>query len=811
MKALKIKIFFILIMAFTACKMPVSFAAQDQKAAQTQTKQESSKEETNSLESLSAYDFAKKTQGYAALKELSSADDEKTKEFWETHIQCQNQICDKATEKCIKGIANSAVANRDSREITSTVDINCLCVSKDTIASEYEDGAGFFMNMLVGRRHYTDAPDGCDATAYISTTMTGGGQVTEYTNKKVCWEHSSDGKNNKYCMFFNANGASVQYANEEKSNAAIRGCEVLPVKLYNYKKCMFCPLVGTVYDGVAKITDLSFGKMAGGFAVLLALGFAIWIAIQVLAQISSLTKQDAPKFLGGLIRQGYKVLIAFLLLQYSGQVFKYAVNPIVETGLIFGENMLTYNANVFSDAKNADGSYTRQARSVKGGAHFGLELYDKLEKYVVSIQQQIAFMEAIGTSLVCTGGNLMMFKGTFTEFPDGFQMFIQGSIIAIFAFLLSLAFGFYLLDAIVQIGVVGGLLPFIIAAWPFKATSTYTSTGVGMLMNSAFLFLFVGLIMGVNTTLLEEALGSANDINGWSLNQIGLAINGQDTNKLKELTDISAVGFMILLFCCIFGFKFVNQATPLANKFASGGIGKGIAPGIATMGASFAKSAGLNIASPVTSAVGKRADRAIKSATSTLISFPFRAARAGYRKLLSANGKTSGTGGSPQNIGNTQNKTSSTADSQNPSGSTAGARNVNRGNNTLNGGAASSRNVLNEGQLRNGQTATPRTLNEGRQNEPETAAEDVEDNSPAPEEFEARQPTGENTGSPRGAKAQTNQRQNGRVAATGNSSNARVQVRQNLDAALRAQKSNNIRNRKSKGGSRRKKRGGYKR
>lgn len=664
----------------------------------------------------------------------------------------------------------------------------------------------------------------CDTYAYICSPK---GNKAPYADATMCFNDCgfkgvsfftadkykmvfSGGDGNKYQVSVGEK-VSLQYANEEKSNAAIRGCEVLPVKLYNYKKCMFCPLVGTVYDGVAKITDLSFGKMAGGFAVLLALGFAIWIAIQVLAQISSLTKQDAPKFLGGLVRQSYKVLIAFLLLQYSGQVFKYAVNPIVETGLTFGENMLTYNANAFSDAKNTDGPYTRQARSVKGGTHFGLELYDRLEKYVVSIQQQIAFMEAIGTSLVCTGGNLMMFKGTFAEFPDGFQMFIQGSIIAIFAFLLSLAFGFYLLDAIVQIGVVGGLLPFIIAAWPFKATSNYTSTGVGMLMNSAFLFLFIGLIMGVNTTLLEEALGSANDIDGWSLNQIGLAINGQDTNKLKELTDISAVGFMILLFCCIFGFKFVNQATPLANKFASGGIGKGIAPGIATMGASFAKSAGLNIASPVTGAVGRRADRAIKSATSALISFPFRAARAGYRKLLSASGKTSGAGGSPQNIGSTQNKTSSTAGSQNPSGSTAGARNVNRGNNTLSGGAASSRNVLNEGQLRNGQTATPRTLNEGRQNEPETAAEDVEDNSPAPEEFEARQPTGENTGSPRGAKAQTNQRQNGRVAATGNSSNARVQVRQNLDAALRAQKSDNIRNRKSKGGSRRKKRGGYKR
>ncbi len=770
---------------------------------------ESSEEAANSLEALSAFDFARKTKGYAALKELSNSDDEDSEKFWETHIPCQNQVCNKKTEKCIRGVASRSVGNGPgSQSSTTTESFRCVCVSKNTVASEYEDDDGFLTNFFRGKHHYTDAPEGCDATSYTQSTTFGGSVIT-HTHKEVCWKHSSDGKNNKYCMFFNTEGASVQYANEESSNSAIRGCEVLPVKLYNYRKCMFCPLVGTVYDGVARITDISFGKMAGGFAVLLALGFAIWIALQVLTQVSSLTKQDAPKFLGGLIKQSYKVLIAFLLLQYSGQVFKYAINPIVETGLTFGENMLTYT-NLFNDTKNEDGSYARQARTVKGGTHFGLELYDKLEKYVVSIQQQIAFMETVGTSLVCTGGNLMMFKEGINKFGDGFQMFVQGAVIAVFAFLLSLAFAFYLLDAIVQIGVVGGLLPFMIAAWPFKATSNYTSTGVGMLMNSAFLFLFIGLIMGVNTTLLEEALGTANGTDSGSLYEIGLAINGQDEDKLKELTDISAVGFMILLFCCIFGFKFTNQAAPLANKFAAGGTGKGIAPSIATMGASFTKSAALRAAKPVTDAVGKRADRAIRGAAS----LPFRAIGAGYRKLRGM-GKSSGAaGGNPQNIGSMKSKPADSSGSlQNPGAKKASAQNAATNKNTLNEGAPNKKNVLNKGQLRNGQpaAATSRTLNEGRQNESDFEDAEINDDTSAVEEPEAAEPANENPGQPSGAETKANQQRNGNAAATGSNGNASAQVSRKLNAALKAQNRGGNRNRKAKGGSRRRKRGGYKR
>lgn len=490
--------------------------------------------------------------------------------------------------------------------------------------------------------------------------------VTKFSNL----ESTAIGNDGKIYRISIGSEISIQYSNA--SNDATRGCEVLPVKLYNYRKCFFCPLIGVIYDGSAKITDVAFAKMAGAFSVLLAIGFAIWIALQLLTQVSSLTKQDAPKFLGGLIKQSYKVIIAFILLQNSQQVFTYAVRPILEAGLVFGQNMLTTKAIFQGLDTDGKGNYIRQAKEVTGGNHYKLDTYDKLEQFVVAVQREIAFMQAVGTSLICTGSNLMLFHGKIKEFGDGFQMFVQGAVLAIFGFLLSLAFAFYLIDAVVQFGVVGALLPFLIVSWPFKATAKYTSTGTQMLLNSAFLFLFVGLVISANMFLINEALNQTPDEQEnqefslcqqedyyatnkekcenilkqtprmGALFEIAQTLNSLDSTKLKELTDISAMGFLILLFCCVFGFKFTGQAIPLADKFASGGISKPIAPGIATMGASFAKSAASRATKNIREAAGDRIERGTK----WVVGLIPRGIKASWRKMRGQNKKPASSGGS---------------------------------------------------------------------------------------------------------------------------------------------------------------------
>lgn len=436
-------------------------------------------------------------------------------------------------------------------------------------------------------------------------------QITLTDNKGTLYEMTiRDGK-----------PGEIVYGASEKAGSW-KGCEALPSKLYRQRECFFCPLFKVIYEAADKMTVLSFDKLAASFAAIIALGLGIWIAFQTLTHVSSLTKQDAPKFLGNLIKQSFKFLIAFLLLQNHKVIFEYVINPLLISGLTFGKSLL-FLPDEFS---NITSTGTLQT------AFYSSTLYGELEAFVGSVQRQIGFMQAIGTTLICIGSNMMIGIGGF-DFASGFQMAIQGILLAGFGLLLSLAFAFYLIDAVVQLGVVGALMPFLIACWPFKLTSQYSSTGFKMLLNSFFVFVFTGLVISVNLNLVDAALGQSangdqtietqvavqgdNDtleqgsvaVKTGALKGIFDAVNEQNPDKLKKLTDISSIGFLILVLCCIFGFKFSGQASELAGKMAGGGM-KPMAPSIATMGGSAALSGAKKLTQPTRKAIADKVEDA---------------------------------------------------------------------------------------------------------------------------------------------------------------------------------------------------------
>ena len=478
----------------------------------------------------------------------------------------------------------------------------------------------------------------------------------------------------KYCLYnIKNNELTIAYAEEN-----FRGCEVLPIKLYKHRKCFFCPMFGVIYNAIATVTDTSFSIMAPACATILALGFAIWIAIQVLVQVSSLTKQDAPKFLGSLIKQSYKVVIAFVLLQTPNNLFHYIIRPVVGVGLTFGENMLTTDtAKAFAQMNQDEyGKYTRQAKGKPGGKYYDTSTYDKIEKFVVAVQQEIAFMQATGTSLLCVGSKVMinLDRNWKQNIGDGFMMIVQGAILAIFGFLISIAFVFYLVDGIIQLGVAGGLMPLLLATWPFKPTQKWLGTGANMILNTSFLFMFSGLVVSTCILLISATFSQGtterayqelldcqnlsdyyeknkdkcdelkNKTNFGGLAQIADALNQQRISKLKDLTDISGMGFLILIFASIFGFKFIGQAPALANKFASGGMGKQIAPSFATVVTSATKSAALKATKDTRESIGKKVSYGIE----TVASLPGAGVSKLYNFMRGKNKDTSadGSGGS---------------------------------------------------------------------------------------------------------------------------------------------------------------------
>lgn len=560
-----------------------------------------------------------------------------------TVIVCGTNSCDLKTSKCF--VCNKEHGDRTqidqqtgqwSETITKSTEYKCLAKDTDISTLNYNN------DDIVYTVHQKIDHQKCHEIT--KNELSGNSSVT-YENyhaysdikDKDCFSNSSK---EKFCLIVEEDSVSVNYGKEN----GFKNCEVLPVKLYNQKKCFFCPLFKVLVTAAEDMTRVSFEKLAGAFQTLIVLGLAIWIAVQTLTHVSSLTKQDAPKFLGNILRQSFKFLIAFFLLRYTAQIYNYAVMPILLAGMDFGNELLV----------GVDQAIKATEEDIN--ATYLAGLYPALHSYISHIQASIAFMQAIGSSLICVGGHLMLGRGgaslSFENIGDGFQMIIQGILLAVFGLLLSLAFGFYLIDAVVQLGIVGALMPFLIASWPFKITAKYAKTGCDIVLNSFFVFVFVGLVITVNLKLVDAALQNTvsssetvadNELGG--LYPIFDAINTQDIDRLKDLTDITFIGFLILVVCCLFGFKLSNQSSSLAGKFSGGAI-NGIGSSIGGMAASAVVSTAKKVTAPIRNAVGSRVNTAMTKVTNGLIDAPGNLGRWAKNKISGGKGGSGGSGSS---------------------------------------------------------------------------------------------------------------------------------------------------------------------
>lgn len=368
----------------------------------------------------------------------------------------------------------------------------------------------------------------------------------------------------------------------------LRGCVPLPVKLNEGKSCIFCPLFLKIFNTANLMATQSYSVLAISLANVMLIGFALWVAFSLLGKVSSFTKMDAPKYITELLTQAFKVLVAFLLLRDANAIYEYVLGPLLKGGMEFGMTLLA-GSNKYLNACKSLGVNEMPVNGLLPSY-----LYTQLECFIQAVQAELAVSQAIGSSLMCVARNAgAQDLGIVTDILDfrlpDFSMLFEGLIIWVFAWLLSLAFAFYLVDATVRLGIVGALMPFLIACWPFKVTSKYTTQGFTMFMNTLFTYVFMGLVVSINIQLISVSMTGVQG----GQDAVIAALNSNQIKELQELLDIGFAGFLILIASCIFGFKLCGQASELAGSMAGGGGGKPIAPQIGGMGYNVAKAATL--------------------------------------------------------------------------------------------------------------------------------------------------------------------------------------------------------------------------
>lgn len=467
-------------------------------------------------------------------------------------------------------------------------------------ANDYEDYKKMVNYYIMKGRSYLSEEGNSQKMAEFEKEA---GELQQLLDKtKPFLDRFREAKNNKNSLGDLSGDVRVytdQYGNEiyfkvladntiETVLGATRGCTPLPAKLAEAKSCLFCPLFKKIFNAAQVMTTNSFYATSNALSIVLVIGFGIWLAFKIMVLVSSFTKQDGPKFVSEALTQAFKVLVAYLLLKNASFVYTQLLGPLLKAGMEFGMAMLFEKGSSYLNACNE----TEALQNLNGGL-LPTYLYTQLECYIQAIQAEISVPQAIGSSLMCVSLHAakqdLDFILTIENVIPDFSMLIEGLIIWLFAWLLSLAFAFYLLDAVVRLGIIGALMPFLIASWPIKMTSGYTKKGWAMFMNTLFTFVFLGLVISVNVQLIMHSMSGG----AGGRAAIENALNSDRVTELKEILDIGFAGFLILIACCIFGFKLTMQASSLAGDMAGGGGGEGIGNKLGGLAASAAKGAAL--------------------------------------------------------------------------------------------------------------------------------------------------------------------------------------------------------------------------
>ena len=465
-----------------------------------------------------------------------------------------------------------------------------------------------------------------------------------------------------YCLDVGKNNVSVSSKMAEGN-----GCGIVEVHWYNHRRCLFCPFIGKIYNVVDKVTVVSYNYLGRSFAILAAVILLLWLAIKTLVFVSSMSKQDAAKYITECIQQIYKFLIAFLALIYYNNIFRYILLPLLGAALNFGTMIVgggslsdrlgedvaaQVSSNDVKALADASDSLPKAYENNLDNTYFKLSTLANLENLVYNINSNYSLIQTIGSRLMCLSGRLVLK----VKIGLATACFINGMVFYISGLLLGIAFAFYLLDSVIQLGMVGALLPFMVASWPFKKTSKYTTNGFKMYLNSLFTFMLAAVICKVSVELINQAAG-ANSTGTISPNEgfkeLVEAINTFQIDKLEKKVNVLSMGFIVIIFACLTSFLLMQKVGEIVGKFASGGL-KPAAPEIGGMAASAVKGAAKKVAAPTTKAIKGKAKDAV-AATPGAIKNTIKAVgrKLGIgKKNKDNNGSSGGEGSAGQNRNN---------------------------------------------------------------------------------------------------------------------------------------------------------------
>lgn len=302
--------------------------------------------------------------------------------------------------------------------------------------------------------------------------------------------------------------------------------------------CLLCSLFRIITKAASAAANMSWNTFASQLIPVVGLAAAIYIAIYVLKNVGSFTKQNAADFLTGdkkgLLLLMFKTTVIISLLKDTWLIDN-IISPVMQAGLNIGAKLSVTGATMAtSSGSGYDAIFKMVNESVK---QFNDQVYETI---------------AIGNAMICNAT-----RPPYNPFVWYWLMLTYGLILFVFGWILLVGISFYIVDILIRLAFGAILLPFGVACAISNQTVGYTKNIWNIFLNVFFSFIMLGIILGITIQLVNLGMTQGDEEGvkeggGAALNAFLTNLNAQiDGNQIEQISkDLWSNGSLLLTIVC---------------------------------------------------------------------------------------------------------------------------------------------------------------------------------------------------------------------------------------------------------------------
>lgn len=306
----------------------------------------------------------------------------------------------------------------------------------------------------------------------------------------------------------------------------------------------------------AKVAAFSWDSFALPLQGVVVIGTCIYMAVYILKNVASFSKQDTLSFLtkekGGIIPLCAKMAFIIALLNNQDFIYSTIIAPFITSSLLLGREF-------GGDVSSFSSASFNQANSVSA-------LFSIVTEQAQALNDKIYVLVAKGQFLFCIATNPEdgwgIFSWEWKLLPFALILFVIGWFIVIGA-------AFNILDVLIRLAVGCIMLPMAIACTISKYTSGYAKKTWQLFINCCFSFIIIGMLVLVANSIIDNVLSQ----NGNTVNIF--AIEHPTESQVEAFADSMNGQFFALItltvICSMIIFNMFNDIESITHAIAGGG------------------------------------------------------------------------------------------------------------------------------------------------------------------------------------------------------------------------------------------------